>query len=118
MQDFLFEIDYELKRNYKVIKATYNLLNLNSDLKIPSHSAGQWLLDNMYIVEQEYNMTKVLLPQVLRIGMPEVRTNDKKAMLRVLFMADEIVSRNNGIIDDGIVSNYIREFQKNTLLHL
>ncbi len=114
MQDFLFEMDYELKSAYKLIKATYDLLNMNSDLKIPSHSAGQWLLDNMYIIEQEYNMAKQSLPFCVKVGMPTVKPVDGKPALRIMFMADEIVNRNNGIVDDGIVSNYVREFQKNT----
>ena len=114
MQDFLFEIDYELRSNFKLIKATYDLLNMNSDLKIPSHSAGQWLLDNMYIIEREYNVTKVELRHCIDIGMPTVKTAEGKHYLRTMFMADEIVNRNNGVVDDGIVSNYVREFQKNT----
>ncbi len=114
MQDFLFEMDYELKSNFKLIKATYNLLNMNSDLKIPSHSAGQWLLDNMYIIEQEYNTAKTALPHCLKVGMPTVKPTDGETSLRIMFMAEEIVNRNNGVIDDGIVSNYVREFQKNT----
>ena len=114
MQDFSFEMDYELRSNYKLIKATYNLLNMNSDLKIPSHSAGQWLLDNMYIIEQEYNATKTVLPYCLKVGMPTVKPAEGKPNLRILFMAEEIVNRNSGVVDDGIVSNYIREFQRNT----
>jgi len=114
MQDFLFEMDYELKNNFKLIKATYDLLNMNSDLKIPSHSAGQWLLDNMYIIEQEYNIAKTTLRFEIQVGMPSVKPVDGKQSLRIMFMADEIVNRNNGIVDDGIVSNYIREFQRNT----
>lgn len=113
MQD-LFEMDYELRNAFKLIKATYDLLNMNSDLKIPSHSAGQWLLDNMYIVEQEYTVTKNELRNSIKVGMPTVKPTDGKATLRIMFMADEIVNRNNGIVDDGIVSNYIREFQRNT----
>ena len=114
MQEFLFEMDYELKNNFRIIKATYDLLNMNSDLKIPSHSAGQWLLDNMYIIEQEYNVAKNALRYEVQVGMPTVKPVDEKASLRIMFMADEIVKRNSGIIDDGIVSNYVREFQKNT----
>ena len=113
MQD-LFQIDYDLTSNYRLIKATYNLLNMNSDLKIPSHSAGQWLLDNMYIIEQEYNVAKLALPYCIKVKMPTVKTQNGEVYLRVLFMADEIVNKNHGIVDDGIVSNYVREFQKNT----
>ncbi|MBQ8042798.1 MAG: hypothetical protein IJ272_01440 [Clostridia bacterium] len=114
MQDFLFEMDYELKSAFKLIKATYDLLNMNSDLKIPSHSAGQWLLDNMYIIEQEYTTTKNALRFEVQVGMPSVKPVDGKPALRIMFMADEIINRNNGIVDDGIVSNYVREFQRNT----
>ena len=114
MQEFLFELDYELKNNFKYIKATYNLLSMNNELKISSHSAGQWLLDNMYIIEQEYNIVKQDVINSIQVGMPTVKPTDKKEELRILFMANEIVNRNNGVIDDGIVSNYIREFQKNT----
>lgn len=110
----LFEIDYELNKNYKIIKATYNLLNMNNELKIPSHSAGQWLLDNMYIIEQEYSILKESLKYDIKVGLPTIKLSDGNVCLRVLFMADEIVNRNNGVIDDGIVSNYIREFQKST----
>ena len=113
MQD-LFELDYGLNSDYKLIKATYNLLNMNSDLKIPSHSAGQWLLDNMYIIEQEYNMAKQSLSYSAKVGMPTIKPLDGKPVLRIMFMAEEIVNRNHGIVDDGIVSNYVREFQKNT----
>ena len=114
MQGLLFEMDYELSNNFRLIKATYNLLNMNSDLKIPSHSAGQWLLDNMYIIEQEYNTAKLSLRYSLKVGMPTIKPQDGNTTLRIMFMAEEIVNRNNGIIDDGIVSNYVREFQKNT----
>ena len=114
MQGFLFDIDYELINNFRVIKATYNILNMNSNLKIPPHSAGQWLLDNMYIIEQEYNSARVSLPYCVKMGMPIVKPVEAKPNLRILFMAEEIVNKNNGVIDDGIVSNYIREFQKHT----
>ena len=114
MQERLFELDYELRSNFKFIKATYNLLNMNNELKISSHSAGQWLLDNMYIIEQEYNSALLCLDNEIKVGMPLIKPTDEKETLRIMFMANEIVNRNNGIVDDGIVSNYVREFQKHT----
>jgi len=114
MQENLFELDHELRSNFKFIKATYNLLNMNNELKISAHSAGQWLLDNMYIIEQEYNSAILCIDNDIKIGMPTIKQPDGKENLRIMFMANEIVSRNNGIVDDGIVSNYVREFQKHT----
>lgn len=38
--------------NYNIIKAVYNLLNENVKIKIGIHPAGEWLLDNFYIIEE------------------------------------------------------------------
>ncbi len=38
--------------NYEVIKTVYNLLNKNLKQDITIHPAGEWLLDNFYIIEQ------------------------------------------------------------------
>ena len=38
--------------NYNVIKQVYNLLNENVKSKIEIHPAGEWLLDNFYIIEE------------------------------------------------------------------
>lgn len=113
---YLLEIYLELKRNYKTIKATYNLLSNVNDLKMPIHSAGQWLLDNMYILEQEYNYLIAELSKKVDLDLPNVKPDNDKEQLRALFMANEIVEKNDGVVDSGIVSNYIRVFQKQTYL--
>ena len=38
--------------NFDVITEVYNLLNEHIKLKIPIHPAGEWLLDNYYIIEE------------------------------------------------------------------
>ena len=38
--------------NYKIIEQVYNLLNEHLKLGISIHPAGEWLLDNIYIIEQ------------------------------------------------------------------
>ncbi|MBO6243656.1 MAG: hypothetical protein J6O41_03710, partial [Clostridia bacterium] len=42
----------ELKENFEFIKETYNLLNEHLKLEIGIHPAGEWLLDNFYIIEE------------------------------------------------------------------
>ena len=41
----------EAQRDYKIISKTYKILVKTFDMKIQMHSAGQWILDNMYIIE-------------------------------------------------------------------
>ena len=42
----------EAQRDYKIISKTYKILVKTFDMKIQMHSAGQWILDNMYIVNK------------------------------------------------------------------
>ena len=42
----------KLKQNYEIIKEIYNLLNEHIKIGIPIHPAGEWLLDNFYIIEE------------------------------------------------------------------
>lgn len=116
MQDYILPIYLETKKNYKTIKLTYDLLNSTSLLKIPVHAAGKWLLDNMYIIEQEYTVAIEDLRNIKENSLPYVKPYDSTKKLRVCFMADEIVETNNGIVTDGIVSNYIKEFQKHSYI--
>lgn len=51
-----------LMENYEVIKAVYNLLNQNLKQDISIHPAGEWLLDNFYIIEQSVKQIKKDLP--------------------------------------------------------
>ena len=43
---------YSLNQNYKFILETYQILNEHLKLGIKIHSAGEWILDNFYIIEE------------------------------------------------------------------
>ena len=47
-----------LVENYEVIRAVYDLLNRNLKQDISIHPAGEWLLDNFYIIEQSVKQIK------------------------------------------------------------
>ena len=42
----------QLLENYRIIKMVYNLLNEHIKLGINIHPAGEWILDNFYIIEE------------------------------------------------------------------
>ena len=46
-----------MKENFEVIKEVYHLLNEHIKLGISIHPAGEWLLDNFYIIEEVYKTT-------------------------------------------------------------
>lgn len=41
-----------LKENFEMITQVYELLNEHLKLKIPIHPAGEWILDNYYVIEE------------------------------------------------------------------
>ena len=114
MQEYLLDIYFNLKEDFKIIKATYDLLNMTTEYKISTHPAGQWLLDNFYIIEREYKISRDIISKTTDLTFPNVKPNDGKTQLRISFMANEVTEKNAGVIDDGIVSNYLKEFQKYT----
>ena len=70
----------DLKEDYNTILNTYKLLDKTYDMKISIHPAGQWILDNMYIIEQQYHdilekkhvINKLRLPAIkMRNGISE-----------------------------------------------
>ena len=47
-----------LEDNFKQITKTYDILNSHLKLGINIHPAGEWLLDNYYIIEETYKTIK------------------------------------------------------------
>ena len=41
-----------MMNNYYIIKQVYNLLNEHVKLGIAIHPAGEWILDNFYVIEE------------------------------------------------------------------
>ena len=46
----------KLKENFEIIEEVYNLLNEHIKLGLPIHPAGEWLLDNFYMIEETYKI--------------------------------------------------------------
>ena len=53
---------YSLNEDYKFILETYKILNEHIKLGIKIHSAGEWILDNFYIIEEIVKTLRKELP--------------------------------------------------------
>ncbi len=116
MRSTLKGIFKEAQRDYKIISKTYKILVKTYDMKLQMHSAGQWILDNMYIIEEQYGdiieNRKVLKSKKL----PVIRTHDNQKCVAIFYLAYELVENNAGYIDKNIIYNCLREHQKLTYL--
>ena len=53
---------YSLNENYSFILETYRILNEHIKLGIKIHSAGEWILDNFYIIEEIVKTVRKEMP--------------------------------------------------------
>ncbi|MDO4282815.1 MAG: glucoamylase family protein [Clostridia bacterium] len=102
----------EAEKNYKIIAKTHKILEKTYDMKIQIHSAGQWILDNMYIIEQEYDEIKESRRILKNKKLPVIKTNNGDKCISIFFLAYELVEKNTGYIDKNIILNCLKEHQK------
>lgn len=47
-----------LEENFQQIEKTYNILNESVNLNVEIPPSGEWLLDNYYLIEEQFNSIK------------------------------------------------------------
>ena len=112
MKHTLNSIFKNAEQNYNIICKTHKLLESSYELKIPIHSAGQWILDNMYIIEEEYEEIKEARRSLKSKRLPAIITHDGDKYVSIFYLAYELVEQNTGYIDQNLILNCLREHQK------
>lgn len=112
MEARLNKLFKEANKNYKIIYRTYKILEKSYELKIPIHSAGQWILDNMYIIDQEYESIKESSKSLKNKRFPVIKTHDGNKYISIFYLAYELVEENTGFIDENLILNCLKEHQK------
>ncbi len=105
-----------LDRSYEKILKGYEKIDKEGKSKTGILPAAEWLLDNLYMVEKEYKSIKHNMPQKYYNDLPIIYKGVMKGYPRVYHIAIEIVSHTDGRMDESIIANFIRAYQKNTLL--
>ena len=80
-----------LMDNFKYISLVYTLLNEHIKLNIPIHPAGEWLLDNYYLIENEVEGIQKTLTKKRYKRFPKIANGNFCGFARVLVLANEIV---------------------------
>ncbi len=112
MKNTLSNLYKEAKKNYEIIENTYKILEDSYELKIPIHSAGMWLLDNMYIIKEEYMAIKEDLKSIKNMKLPVIKDHEGRKYISIFFLAYELVEKNTGFLDQNIISNCLKDYQK------
>ncbi len=112
MKNTLNEIFNLAEEHFNIIKNTYELLEKSYEKKISIHAAGQWLLDNMYIIEQEYQNIKESKKNLKNKRLPIVKTHEGDKYITIFYLAYELVETNTGYVDQNLILDCLKEHQK------
>jgi cellobiose phosphorylase len=73
--------------------------------------AGEWLLDNFYLIEQQIRMARLHLPRTYSRELPRLAAGPVAGFPRVYDIALELISHVDGRVDADNVSRFVTAYQ-------
>lgn len=107
-----------LKDNFNYIFSIYNLLNEHLKLGIAVHPAGEWILDNFYIIEKTVKTIIKELPLKKYTDFLGISNGPYKGFARIYVLASEIVAYTDGQISEESLSDLLSAYQNKKTLNM
>lgn len=108
----------QLLENFKTIEEVYNLLNEHLKLGINIHPAGEWILDNFYIIEETVKQIKKELPLNKYTNFVGIANGEYKGFARIYVLATEIVAYTDNKIERQQLEDYLISYQSKKTLSM
>ena len=80
--------------------------------------AGEWLLDNFYLIEEQIRTARRHLPKGYSRELPRLTQGPSAALPRVYDLALEMISHGDGRVDPEILSRFVAAYQTVTSLEV
>ena len=107
-----------LANNEKILVEVRNLLAEAVKEESLVTPAGEWLLDNFYLIEDHIRTGKRHLPKGYSEALPTLTNGTSSGLPRVYDIALELISHSDGRIDKESLHSFIRSYQDVTNLRL
>ena len=107
-----------LINDYKFILDTYNLLTKHIKLGIKIHSAGEWILDNFYIIEETVKSIKQELTMKKYTNFVGIKNGVYDGFARVYVLASEIVNYTDNKIETESLEKCLSAYQTKKTLNM
>ena len=105
-----------LKENFEFITEVYNLLNEHIKLKFPIHPAGEWILDNFYIIDETVKTVTKELTLKKYTNFLGIANGPYAGFARIYVLASEIVAYTDGKINGKNLEVLLKAYEdKKTL---
>ncbi|UUX93689.1 GH36-type glycosyl hydrolase domain-containing protein [Methanoplanus endosymbiosus] len=107
-----------LADNEKVLLDTYNLLNAANEASRRIAPAGEWLLDNFYLIDEQILTARCHLSEEYCEEFPRLENGPFEGFPRIYHIATELIAHSDGRIDDKTLLDFINSYQSVTPLLL
>lgn len=121
LQEYSDEITYPITRlqnNFKFITDTYEILNEHLKKGINVHPAGEWLLDNYYIIEETVKTIEKELTLKKYKNLVGIASGPYKGFARIFVLATEIVSYTESKIEAHTLEDFLKAYQNKKTLNM
>ena len=108
----------QLLENYNIIKIVYNLLNEHIKLGITINPAGEWILDNFYIIEEVIQQIEKELTMKKYVNFVGIQNGQYAGFARIYVLASEIVAYTDNIIRSESLEKYLTSYQNKRALNM
>ncbi len=107
-----------LAENEQVLIDTRSLLAVAVKSKLQITPAGEWLLDNFYLIEEQIRAARKHLPTGYSRELPQLARGPSAGLPRVYDMALETISHGDGRVDSSTLHRFVAAYQTVTPLRL
>ncbi len=107
-----------LIENFAYITKTYDLLNEHLKLGITIHQAGEWLLDNYYVIEETVKELRKNLPLNKYEKFIGISSGEFQGYARSYVVASQIVGFTEGNFTSKDLEEYLESYQNKKTLNM
>ena len=107
-----------LAENEEILLEVHNLLTASVKENKRITPAGEWLLDNFYLIEEQIYTGKKHLPKGYSKGLPQLAKGPSAGLPRVYDLAVELIAHSDGRVDLKSLNSFTAAYQQESELKL
>jgi cyclic beta-1,2-glucan synthetase len=107
-----------LAENEEILLEVHNLLTASAKENKRITPAGEWLLDNFYLIEEQIYTGKKHLPKGYSKGLPQLAKGPSAGLPRVYDLAVELIAHSDGRVDLKSLKSFTSSYQEVSELKL
>jgi cyclic beta-1,2-glucan synthetase len=109
---------YRLAENETILQDVHDIITEAVKANRQITPAGEWLLDNFYLIEEQIRIARKHLPKGYIKELPRLLNGPSAGLPRVFDIAKEIISHGEGRVDSESLSLLVGSYQTITTLKL